>query len=146
MRDPPGIDQITKAYTEEAVSIIRTAPRDRPFFLYLAHRSPHVPLEPASEFRGRCAGGLYGDVVEELDWSVGEVMKAVRERGTAERTTAVFFMSDNGPWLSQGEEAGSPGPFRAREEHALRRRRARARHRLVAGPLPGGACRRASRS
>jgi arylsulfatase A len=113
VRDPPGLDQITKAYTEEAVSIIRDAPRDRPFFLYLAHRSPHVPLEPASEFRGRSAGGLYGDVVEELDWSVGEVLKAVRDRGTAQRATAVFFMSDNGPWLSQGEEAGSPGPYRA---------------------------------
>jgi arylsulfatase A len=113
VKDPPGLDQITKAYTEEAVSIIKGAARDRPFFLYLAHRSPHVPLEPAAEFRGRSAGGLYGDVVEELDFRVGEVMKAVRERGTAERTTAVFFMSDNGPWLSQGEEAGSPGPFRA---------------------------------
>jgi arylsulfatase A-like enzyme len=113
VKDPPGLDLITKAYTEEAVSVIRGAPRDRPFFLYLAHRSPHVPLEPASEFRGRSAGGLYGDVVEELDWSVGEVMKAVRERGAAERTTVVLFMSDNGPWLSQGEEAGSPGPYRA---------------------------------
>jgi arylsulfatase A len=113
VKDPPGIDQITKAYTEEAVEVVRSAPRDRPFFLYLAHRTPHVPLEPAREFRGRSAGGPYGDVVEELDWSVGEVMEAVRERGTAERSTAVVFLSDNGPWLSQGEEAGSPGPFRA---------------------------------
>jgi arylsulfatase A-like enzyme len=113
VKDPPGLDLITKAYTEEAVSIVKSAPRDRPFFLYLAHRSPHVPLEPAPEFLARSAGGLYGDVVEELDWSVGEVMKAVRDRGTTERSTVVFFTSDNGPWLSQGEEAGSPGPFRA---------------------------------
>jgi arylsulfatase A len=113
VRDPPGLDLITKAYTEEAVSIIRGAARDRPFFLYLAHRTPHVPLEPAPEFRGRSAGGPYGDVVEELDWSVGEVMKAVRDRGTSERSTVVLFLSDNGPWLSQGEEAGSAGPFRA---------------------------------
>jgi len=113
VKDPPGLDLITKAYTEEAVSIVKSAPRDRPFFLYLAHRSPHVPLEPAPEFLGRSAGGLYGDVVEELDWSVGEVMKAVRDRGTTERSTVVIFTSDNGPWLSQGEEAGSPGPFRA---------------------------------
>ena len=113
VRDPPGLDQITKAYTDEAVSIVRNAARDRPFFLYLAHRSPHVPLEPAPEFVGRSAGGLYGDVVEELDWSVGQVMKAVQDRGTADRSTAVFFLSDNGPWLSQGEDAGSPGPFRA---------------------------------
>jgi arylsulfatase A len=113
VRDPPGLDQITKAYTTEAVSIIRGAARDRPFFLYLAHRSPHVPLEPSAEFVGKSAGGLYGDVVEELDWTVGEVMKAVRDRGTAERSTMVFFTSDNGPWLSQGDEAGSAGPFRA---------------------------------
>jgi arylsulfatase A-like enzyme len=113
VRDPPGLDQITKAYTQEAVSIIQSAPRDRPFFLYLAHRSPHVPLEPAPEFVGRSAGGLYGDVVEELDSGVGDVMKAVRDRGITDRSTAVFFLSDNGPWLSQGEDAGSAGPFRA---------------------------------
>jgi arylsulfatase A-like enzyme len=114
VRDPPGLEQITKAYTEEAVKIVNNAPRDRPFFLYLAHRSPHVPLVPAPEFLGRSAGGLYGDVVEELDWSVGEVMKAIRDRGTSDRSTFVFFFSDNGPWLSQGEaNAGSPGPFRA---------------------------------
>lgn len=113
VRDPPGIDQITKAYTEEAVSIVRNAAHDRPFFLYLAHRSPHVPLEPAPEFLGRSAGGLYGDVVEELDSGVGDVMKAVHDRGTAERSTVVFFLSDNGPWLSQGDDAGSAGPFRA---------------------------------
>ncbi|HEY8150694.1 MAG TPA: sulfatase-like hydrolase/transferase, partial [Vicinamibacteria bacterium] len=94
VKDPPGLDLITKAYTEEAVSLVRNAPRDRPFFLYLAHRTPHVPLEPAPEFRGRSAGGAYGDVVEELDWSVGEVMKAVRDRGTTERSTVVIFTSD----------------------------------------------------
>jgi arylsulfatase A-like enzyme len=114
VRNPPGLDQITKAYTQEAVKIVHDAPRDRPFFLYLAHRSPHVPLEPSAEFVGRSAGGLYGDVVEELDWSVGEVMKAIRDRGTSDRSTFVVFTSDNGPWLSQGEEnAGSTGPFRA---------------------------------
>ena len=113
VRDPPGLDQITRAYTDEAVSIVRNAAHDRPFFLYLAHRSPHVPLEPAPEFLGRSAGGLYGDVVEELDASVGDVMKAVRDRGTTERSTVVLFLSDNGPWLSQGDDAGSAGPFRA---------------------------------
>ncbi|HEV7501234.1 MAG TPA: sulfatase-like hydrolase/transferase [Vicinamibacteria bacterium] len=113
VRDPPGLDQITRAYTDEAVSIVRNAAHDRPFFLYLAHRSPHVPLEPAPEFLGRSAGGLYGDVVEELDASVGDVMKAVHDRGTTERSTVVLFLSDNGPWLSQGDDAGSAGPFRA---------------------------------
>src|SRR5450432_4103839 len=113
VRDPPGLDQITRAYTDEAISIVRNAAHDRPFFLYLVHRSPHVPLEPAPEFLGRSAGGLYGDVVEELDAGVGDVMKAVHDRGTTERSTVVFFLSDNGPWLSQGDDAGSAGPFRA---------------------------------
>ena len=111
--DPPGLDQLTKVYTQEAVTIIRDAARDKPFFLYLAHRLPHVPLEPAPEFLGRSAGGLYGDVVEELDWSVGEVVKAIADRGTSDRSTLVLFMSDNGPWIAQGEDAGSPGPFRS---------------------------------
>jgi len=112
VKNPPGLDQLTKAYTQEAVTVVRDAARNRPFFLYLAHRSPHLPLEPAPEFLGRSAGGRYGDVVEELDWSVGEVMKAVQERGTRERNTLVFFTSDNGPWVSHGAEGGSPGPFR----------------------------------
>ncbi len=110
--DPPPLDQLTKLYTAEAVKIISEAPRDRPFFLYLAHRSPHVPLEPSPEFVGRSAGGLYGDVVEELDWSVGEVVRALKASGN-DRNTFVFFFSDNGPWLSQGEDAGSPGPYRS---------------------------------
>src|SRR6185503_4520031 len=89
--NPPGIDQLTRLYTEEAVRIVRTA--RAPFFLFLAHRSPHVPLEPAPEFRGRSAGGLYGDVVEEMDWSVGEVVRAIREGGL-DRSTLVLFLSD----------------------------------------------------
>lgn len=111
--NPPGLNELTKAYTQEAVGIIRDAAPDKPFFLYFAHRLPHVPLEPAPEFVGRSAGGLYGDVVEELDWSVGEVMKAVAERGTSRRSTLVLFMSDNGPWISQGEDSGSPGHLRS---------------------------------
>jgi arylsulfatase A-like enzyme len=110
---PPGLDMLTKAYTEEAVKIIREADRERPFFLYFAQRVPHVPLDPAPEFRGRSAAGLYGDVVEELDGSVGEVMRAIAERGTAERSTYVLFMSDNGPWIALAEESGSAGPFRS---------------------------------
>jgi arylsulfatase len=111
VKDAPPLDQLTKLYTAESVKIIKEAPKGRPFFLYLAHRSPHVPLEPAPEFRGRSAGGLYGDAVEELDWSVGEVVKALKDAGL-DRNTFVFFMSDNGPWLSQGEDAGSSGPYR----------------------------------
>lgn len=111
VRDPPGIEQLAKLYTEEAVRIVRGASPSRPFFLYLSHRSPHQPLEPAPEFRGRSAGGLYGDVVEELDWSVGEVVRALRETGQ-DRRTLVVFLSDNGPPLEPRDQTGSAAPFR----------------------------------
>lgn len=114
--NPPGIDQLTRLYTEEAVRIVRTA--RAPFFLFLAHRSPHVPLEPAPEFRGRSAGGLYGDVVEEMDWSVGEVVRAIREGGL-DRSTLVIFLSDNGPAIGEGAEGGSPAPFRGGKNSPL---------------------------
>jgi len=92
---PAGLDLVTRSYTEEAVKVIREL-KDRPFFLYLAYKAPHTPLFASDGFLGRSAGGLYGDVVEELDWSVGEVVKTLRETGL-DRKTLVFFMSDNGP-------------------------------------------------
>lgn len=103
-------EQVTRRYTEEATSFIRAA-QGRPFFLYLAHRSPHVPLWVSDAFRGKSLGGLYGDVVEELDWSVGEVVKALRDNGV-DRNTLVVFLSDNGPWLAKGPEGGSAGVLR----------------------------------
>ena len=102
---------ITRRYTEEAVSYIR-ARKGGPFFLYLAHSMPHVPLFRSAEFAGRSPRGLYGDVIEELDWSVGQIVDTLRAEGLADNTI-VFFTSDNGPWLSYREQGGSAGLLRA---------------------------------
>jgi arylsulfatase A len=102
--------QLTTWYTEHAVRFIEQH-RDRPFFLYVPHAMPHVPLFVSDKFKGRSKAGLYGDVVMELDWSVGEILGAVRKAGLEERTL-VIFTSDNGPWLLYGNHAGSARPFR----------------------------------
>ncbi len=109
VEDPP-IDQstLTRRYTERAVAFLE-AHAGGPFFLYLPHTFPHVPLHVAGDRLGRSPGGLYGDVVEELDWSVGEVVAALERLGLAERT-AVVVTSDNGPWFE-----GSPGGARGRK-------------------------------
>jgi arylsulfatase A-like enzyme len=101
---------LTKRYTEAAVDFIK-ANRERPFFLYFAHTMPHVPLFASPDFKGKSARGIYGDVVEELDWSVGRILATLREQGLAERTL-VFFTSDNGPWLRMKEQGGSAGLLR----------------------------------
>jgi arylsulfatase A-like enzyme len=101
---------LTQRYTAAAVRFI-TDNRTRPFFLYFAHTFPHVPLFASPEFSGRSARGPYGDTVEELDWSVGEVIKALRAADVAENTL-VIFTSDNGPWLIQGLQGGSAGLLR----------------------------------
>jgi arylsulfatase A len=101
---------LTKRYTEEAVKFI-SANREKPFFLYLAHTMPHTPLFASEEFSGKSRRGLYGDVVEELDWSTGEVLAALRKEGLSEKTL-VIFTSDNGPWLSEREQGGSAGLLR----------------------------------
>lgn len=103
------VDQttLTRRYTEKATAFIREA-KDKPFFLYFAHTFPHTPLFASSEFKGRSRRGLYGDAVEEVDWSVGQVLAALRAAGVAENTL-VFFTSDNGPWLTQGLQGGSAG-------------------------------------
>ncbi|MGJ8653732.1 MAG: sulfatase family protein [Opitutaceae bacterium] len=102
--------QLTRRYTEQAQAIIRKN-KDQPFFLYLAHAMPHVPLYVSERFEGKSKRGLFGDVIEELDWSMGEVLKTLKECGVAENTL-VIFTSDNGPWLSKKEAAGSAGPLR----------------------------------
>lgn len=106
----PDQSMLTPRYTEEAVRRIR-AFRGRPFFLYYAHTFPHVPLYASPRFRGASARGLYGDVVEEIDWSVGEVLKALAETGQ-EKNTLVVFTSDNGPWLERRAHGGSAGLLR----------------------------------
>ncbi|MBX6312300.1 MAG: sulfatase [Isosphaeraceae bacterium] len=106
----PDQSQFTKMLTERAVHFIETN-KDRPFFLYVPHIMPHVPIFASERFRGRSRRGLYGDVIQELDWSVGEILAALRKHGLEERTL-VIYASDNGPFLSYGEHAGSAGPLR----------------------------------
>ncbi len=101
---------ITRRYTEEAVRFI-TAERDEPFFVYLAHSMPHVPLFTSKKFQDASLRGLYGDVIEEIDWSVGQVLDALRQSGQAENTL-VAFTSDNGPWLIFDQQGGSAGLLR----------------------------------
>src|SRR4029077_4651963 len=103
-------NQLTTWYTEHAISFIERN-KDMPFLLYLAHNMPHVPLHVSDKFRGKTARGLYGDVIEEIDWSVGQVMDALKRCGIEQRTW-VIFTSDNGPWLSYGDHAGSAYPLR----------------------------------
>jgi len=107
---PADQTTITRRYTEEAVRFIRQH-REGPFFVYLPHSMPHVPLFRSPEFAGRSLRGLFGDVIEEIDWSVGQVLDVVREAGIAERTL-VFFCSDNGPWLIFDQQGGSAGLLR----------------------------------
>lgn len=101
---------LTKRYTDQAVQFIAEN-RNGPFFLYLAHSLPHIPLARSDEFVGHSAGGMYGDVVEEIDWSVGKVLDALRAAGV-ERNTLVLFTSDNGPWLPFREHGGSAGQLK----------------------------------
>lgn len=101
---------LTRRYTEEAVRFIADH-RNGPFFLYLAHSLPHIPLARSAEFVGHSAGGMYGDVIEEIDWSVGKILDALRAAGV-ERNTLVLFTSDNGPWLPFRDHGGSAGPLR----------------------------------
>jgi uncharacterized sulfatase len=101
---------LTKRYTQEAVGFIRER-SNRPFFLYIAHSLPHIPLARSDDFVGHSAGGIYGDVIEELDWSVGQVIDALRA-AKLDRNTLVVFTSDNGPWLPFRTHGGSAGPLK----------------------------------
>ena len=116
MRDTAVVERpadqhtITRRYTEEAVAFIRRN-KNRPFFAYLAHNMPHVPLFRSKEFENRSPRGIYGDVVEEVDWSVGQVLDTLRHEGLA-GDTVVLFSSDNGPWLTFKDKGGSAGLLR----------------------------------
>ncbi len=103
-------DPLTARFTERAVSFIQSH-HDRPFLLYLAHPQPHVPLACADRWKGSSEQGRYGDVMQEIDWSVGEVLEALDRCGVSDQTM-VMFMSDNGPWLSYGDHAGTSGGWR----------------------------------
>jgi arylsulfatase A len=106
----PAVDlgTLTRRYTEKAVEFIHTN-RNSPFFLYLPHTFPHIPLGASERFRGKSPEGLYGDVVEEIDWSVGQIRQALKQN-SLDQNTLVMFTSDNGPWYQ-----GSPGKLRGRK-------------------------------
>ncbi len=120
IREPVDQDELTIRYTQEVVDVIRER-SEEPFFAYLAYSMPHLPLRTAGRFRGRSRAGLFGDVIEAIDWSAGTIMGALDETGQA-GNTIVIFTSDNGPWLDLPDRmlsggvvpwhAGSPGPLR----------------------------------
>ncbi|MEM9416505.1 MAG: sulfatase [Planctomycetota bacterium] len=101
---------LTRRYTEEAVAFIEQH-KDRPFFVYLPHSMPHIPLYASDDFEGESPRGLYGDVIEEIDWSVGQIVAALEAHGLTDNTL-VIFTSDNGPWLQYNLEGGSAGLLR----------------------------------
>ncbi|HCD53373.1 MAG TPA: N-acetylgalactosamine-6-sulfatase [Balneolaceae bacterium] len=100
----------TKTYTREAIDFIERE-KDNPFFLYLAHSMPHVPIYASEQFEGTSERGLYGDVVQELDWSVGQIIQKLEDEKLLENTLLIFS-SDNGPWLVMEDHGGSAGPLR----------------------------------
>ena len=107
---PVDQEQLTTQYAEHAVSFIARN-KERPFFLYVTPNQPHVPLFVSAKFKGKSGAGLYGDAIMEIDWAVGEILGALKKNGVDENTL-VIFSTDNGPWLSYGNHAGSVGPLR----------------------------------
>ncbi|MDR3268232.1 MAG: sulfatase [Tannerella sp.] len=107
------IDQtrLTKRYTQEAVDFIGRQKKDKPFFLYLAHNMMHVPIFRSAEFEGKSGHGAYGDAVLEIDWSIGQIVQTLEEKGVLENTL-IIFSSDNGPWLQEGPLGGEAFPLR----------------------------------
>ena len=106
----PDQTKLTTQYTEHAVKFIEKN-KDRPFFLYVPHSMPHIPLHVSEKFAGKSKQGAYGDVIMEIDWSVGQIMAALKQHNLDERTL-VLFTCDNGPWLPFGNHAGTAGPLR----------------------------------
>ncbi|MEO5802643.1 MAG: sulfatase [Verrucomicrobiota bacterium] len=107
IEQPTDVTTLTKRYTEEATKFIRENKKN-PFFLYMPHTYPHVPLFASKDFKGKSTRGLFGDAVEELDWSVGQILETLRKENLDENTF-VFFTSDNGPWLVKEFAGGSAG-------------------------------------
>jgi arylsulfatase A-like enzyme len=108
-RDGVTPDMLSRRYTDAAITWIKGVPKGRPFFLYLAHRDPHLPNSMSAPFLGQSAGGLYGDVIEALDSTVGQLMQALKDIG-ADQNTLVLFTSDNGPVIPP-QGPGSAGPL-----------------------------------
>ena len=110
IRELADQDRLTKRYTKRAIDFI-TKNKDNPFFLYLPHSMPHVPLGVSEQFRGKSKQGMYGDVIMEIDWSVGEILNTL-SKYDLDKNTLIIFTSDNGPWLNYGLHAGSALPLR----------------------------------
>lgn len=108
---PVEMAEVTQTYTREAMEVIR-ASKGKPFFVFLSHTMPHFPIAASEKFRGKSKGGIYGDVIEEIDDSVGQIVATLRELHLADNTLIVFT-SDNGPWLQKGEQGGNAVPLRA---------------------------------
>lgn len=111
VEQPADLNSLTQRYTQQAVNFI-TQSKDAPFFLYMAHSFPHIPIAASQRFRGKSGLGLYGDAVAEIDWSVGRVLRALQNNGI-DGNTLVLFSSDHGPWYG-----GSAGPLRGRKGEA----------------------------
>ena len=103
-------EQLTTQYTERAVQFIEKN-KNNPFFVYLPHSMVHVPLYVSDKFKGKSGAGLFGDVMMEVDWSVGKILDTLRKH-KLDKNTLVIFTADNGPWLSYGDHAGSAAPLR----------------------------------
>ncbi len=110
IEQPADQTTLTRRYTEQAVKFIREK-KSQPFFLYVPHTFPHTPIFASENFHGKSPRGRYGDVVEELDWSVGQILDTLRSEGL-DKNTFVFFTSDNGPWLIRGLAGGTAGLLR----------------------------------
>ncbi|MBI1374670.1 MAG: sulfatase-like hydrolase/transferase [Phycisphaera sp.] len=107
---PADLSTLTQRYTAEAIRFIKEH-KDGPFFVYLPHTMPHVPLAASEAFRGKSKRGLYGDAIEEIDWSSGQIIKTLRDLGI-DKNTLIVYTSDNGPWLKKGKDGGSALPLR----------------------------------
>jgi len=119
LENPVALDTLTPRYTEQAVRFLKDS-KDAPFFLYLPHTYPHIPLAASARFRGSRHWDCYGDVVQEIDWSVGEILTALKRNGQRQNTL-VMFSSDNGPWYQGSRESCAAGrTARMRAEFASR--------------------------
>ncbi len=110
LMDGEGQRRLVELYTKEAIDFINRN-KDKPFYLYYAHNAVHTPIYPGAAFAGKSQNGRFGDWVEEVDWSVGQVLDTLRAQGL-DKDTIVVFTSDNGPWLTKGTDGGSAGPLR----------------------------------
>lgn len=113
----PDQTYTTKVYTEESLKFLDST-GDEPFLLYLAHNQPHVPIYASPEFQGTSERGLYGDVIQEIDWSVGQILDKLEEKGVLENTL-IIFSSDNGPWLVMEDHGGSAGALREGKQYTF---------------------------